>query len=137
MAVEGRTPEPAQPAGFRAFWARYSPLFVPILAVITALIVGAVIIGITGGDWLAAYIGLWQGAFGSPRALANTVIRGTPYIICGLAVALAFKSGLFNIGAEGQLYAGAMCAVVIGTTLRLPPLLHIPMGIVAGAVGGA
>ncbi|WP_129672234.1 ABC transporter permease [Candidatus Chloroploca sp. Khr17] len=137
MAVEGRTPEPAQPAGFRAFWARYSPLFVPILAVMTALVVGAVIIGMTGGDWLAAYIGLWQGAFGSPRALANTVIRSTPYIICGLAVALAFKAGLFNIGAEGQLYAGAMCAVVIGTMLQLPPILHIPMGIVAGAVGGA
>ncbi|HMQ33492.1 MAG TPA: ABC transporter permease [Chloroflexaceae bacterium] len=136
QAVEGRGPNPG-PSGFRGFWERYSSLLVPVFAVFSALVVGALMIGLTGGDWLAAYIGLWQGSFGSPQAIASTLVRSTPYVICGLAVALAFKSGLFNIGAEGQLYAGSICAVVIGTTMQLPPIFHIPMGIVAGALGGA
>ncbi|GAB4427427.1 MAG: ABC transporter permease [Chloroflexi bacterium OHK40] len=135
QAVEGRTP--SGPAGFRAIYERYSPLLVPVLAVFTALVLGALMIGLTGGDWLAAYIGLWQGSFGSPRAIADTVVRSTPFIICGLGVALGFKAGLFNIGAEGQLYAGAVCVVVVGTVLQLPPVLHIPLGIIAGALGGA
>jgi ABC-type uncharacterized transport system permease subunit len=99
--------------------------------------VGALMIGLTGGDWLAAYIGLWQGSFGSPQAIAGTIERSTPFVICGLAVALAFKAGLFNIGAEGQLYAGSVCVILAGTLLELPPILHIPLGILAGAVGGA
>jgi ABC-type uncharacterized transport system permease subunit len=136
QAVEGRSPSP-DPAGIQGLWQRYSPLLVPVFAVFTALVVGALMIGLTGGDWLAAYIGLWQGSFGSPRAIADTLVRSTPYVICGLAVALAFKAGLFNIGAEGQLYAGSLCAVVIGTTLQLPSILHIPAGLLAGAIGGA
>jgi ABC-type uncharacterized transport system permease subunit len=131
-----RTPSKG-PSGFRELYERYSPILVPVLAVFTALVVGALMIGLTGGDWLAAYIGLWQGSFGTPRAIADTVVRSTPFIICGLGVALAFKSGLFNVGAEGQLYAGSVAVILIGTTMRLPPILHIPLGIVAGAIGGA
>ncbi|NTU85279.1 MAG: ABC transporter permease [Chloroflexales bacterium] len=134
QAVEGRSPKPP---GLRSLWERYSPLLVPVLAVFTALVLGALLIGLTGGDWLTAYIGLWQGSFGSPRAVADTLVRSTPYVICGLGVAIAFKAGLFNVGAEGQLYMGALCAVLVGTTLRLPPIFHIPLGIVAGALGGA
>jgi ABC-type uncharacterized transport system permease subunit len=132
QAVEGRSP-----SGLRSFYERYAPAVVPVLAVFSALVVGALMIGLTGGDWLAAYIGLWQGSFGSPQAIAGTVERSTPFIICGLGVALAFKSGLFNIGAEGQLYAGSVCVILVGTLLELPPILHIPLGILAGAVGGA
>lgn len=131
-----RTP-PSGPAGFRELYERYSPILVPVLAVFTALVVGALMIGLTGGDWLTAYIGLWQGSFGSPIAIANTVVRSTPYIICGLGVALAFKAGLFNVGAEGQLYAGSVAVVLVGTTMQLPPIFHIPLGIIAGALGGA
>jgi general nucleoside transport system permease protein len=136
QAVEGRSPSP-EPAGIGDLWRRYSPLLVPVLAVFTALVVGALMIGLTGGDWLTAYIGLWEGSFGTPRAIADTLVRSTPYVICGLAVALAFKAGLFNIGAEGQLYAGSLCTVVVGTTLQLPPIFHIPLGLLAGALGGA
>jgi simple sugar transport system permease protein len=133
QAVEGRNP----PTGLRGLWDRWSPAMVPVFAVFTALLLGALLIGLTGGDWLEAYIGLWQGALGSPQAIANTVVRSTPFIICGLAVALAFKSGLFNVGAEGQLYAGAVFAVVVATMLRMPAVLHIPVAILAGALGGA
>ncbi len=110
---------------------------VPVLAVFTALVLGALIIWLTGKDWMAAYIGLWQGSFGSPGAIAATLVRSTPFIITGLAVALGFKAGLFNIGAEGQLYAGALLAVVVGTSLvGWPAVIHVPLAIVAGAVGG-
>ncbi len=129
--------EERSPTGPRSLYERYAPALVPVLAVFSALVVGALMIGLTGGDWLAAYIGLWQGSFGSWPAIAGTIERSTPYVICGLAVALGFKSGLFNIGAEGQLYAGSVCVIVVGTLLQLPPILHIPLGIIAGAVGGA
>jgi len=136
QVYESRNPSPG-PTGLRALWERWSPALVPVFAVFTALLLGALMIGLTGGDWLAAYTGLFQGALGSPRALADTVVRATPFIISGLAVALAFKSGLFNVGAEGQLYAGAVFAVVVATTLRLPAIFHIPLSILAGALGGA
>ncbi|MDW8402599.1 ABC transporter permease [Chloroflexus sp.] len=135
--AQAATETGVHPSALRQIWDRWSGILVPILAVFSALVVGAFIIGITGADWQAAYIGLWEGAFGSPRAIADTVVRSTPFIICGLAVALAFKAGLFNIGAEGQLYAGAVAAVVIGTTLQMPAIFHIPATLIAGALGGA
>jgi simple sugar transport system permease protein len=135
-----RNTDPQQPRQFRAMpYLRntLSALAVPFLAVFTALVIGAVVIAFTGKDWLAAYIGLWEGSFGSLRAIENTVVKSTPYIIAGLGVALGFKAGLFNIGAEGQLYAGALLAVLVGFGLAgLPPLLHVPLAIAAGALGG-
>lgn len=72
-----------------------------------------------------------------PGNLENTVVRAIPYIIAGLAVSLGFKAGLFNIGAEGQLHLGAILAAWIGfSLLGLPPLLHIALVLLTGAVGG-
>ncbi|HEY8598775.1 MAG TPA: ABC transporter permease [Thermomicrobiales bacterium] len=112
---------------------------VPALAIFTALLLGALIIWATTGSLataLAAYGGLWEGALGSPKAIAGTLVRATPYVFTGLAVALAFKCGLFNIGAEGQLALGAVCAAWVGYRFQLPGLLHIPLTILAGIVGG-
>ena len=112
---------------------------VPALAIFTALILGAILIWLTTGSLataLAAYGGLWEGALGSPRALAGTLVRSTPYIFTGLAVALAFKCGLFNIGAEGQLALGAVCAAWVGYRFQMPGLLHVPLTILAGIAGG-
>lgn len=74
-----------------------------------------------------------------PRNLIDTIVRTIPFILAGLAVALGFKCGLFNIGAEGQLYAGALLAVFVGyhpAFSGLPGLLHIPLAVLAGIVGG-
>src|ERR1700681_1785326 len=87
-------------------------LAIPLLAVITALVLGAVIIAATGGNALLAYQGLWEGSFGRPRGLSDTLVRATPYIFAGLAVALAFKGGLFNIGVEGQIAVGSIVAEI-------------------------
>ncbi len=114
-----------------------SPLIVPVLAVITALAIGGVIIWLTGKDPVAAFSGLWAGSFGSLQAIERTIVRSTPFIIAGLAVALGFKAGLFNIGAEGQLYAGSVMAVLVGAGITgLPLIIHLPLTIAAGALGG-
>lgn len=116
---------------------------VPILAVFTAMVVGGGVIALAGGNPLAAYIGLFQGAFGSAKALSETAVWATPYIFAGLAVALAFKGGLFNIGAEGQLAFGAVATAWVGYALpehlglTLPAIVHLPLAIGAGVLVGA
>ena len=118
-------------------------VLVPLLAVFTALVIGALIIKAAGGEPLDAYKGLFQGALGSPKALSETTVWATPYIFAGLAVALAFKGGLFNIGAEGQLALGAVAAAWVGYALpdvlgvTLPAVIHVPLAVGAGMLAGA
>ncbi len=118
-------------------------LLVPLLAVLTAVVVGGLVILAVGGNPIAAYIGLFQGAFGSAKAMSETAVWATPYIFAGLAVALAFKGGLFNIGAEGQLALGAVTASLIGYALPewlgfdLPAIIHVFLAIGLGALAGA
>ncbi len=118
-------------------------LLVPFLAVLTAVIVGGIIIAIVGGNPFNAYLGLIEGSFGSAKALSETAVWATPYIFAGLAVAVAFKGGLFNIGAEGQLAFGAVTAALIGYALpgwlgiSLPAYIHIPLSVGLGMLAGA
>lgn len=118
--------------------ARYQEFIIPLLSIATSLIIGAVIIYASGADVYKAYRGLWQGAFGKPRAIAETFVITTPYILSGLAMAFGFKCGLFNIGVEGQLYAGAVSAAFIGYAVRgLPHFIHLPLAMLIGIAGGA
>lgn len=116
-------------------------LVIPLLAVFTALVIGGIIIMLTGSSFaetIDAYKALLQGSVGSIRAISQTLTEATPLIFTGLAVALAFRAGLFNIGAEGQLLMGGMLAVLAGFTFTgLPWFIHLPLAIVAGAIGGA
>ncbi len=116
-------------------------LLVPALAVFTALVIGGVIIMLTGyslSETLAAYRALLEGSVGSLRAISQTLTEATPLVFTGLAVALAFRAGLFNIGGEGQLLMGGMLAVLAGFTFTgLPLIIHLPLAIVCGAIGGA
>src|SRR5690242_15852749 len=89
-------------------------LLLPLLGIFTALLVGAIIIGVSGFNPLDAYIGLFQGAFGGWEQINQTLAVATPYIFTTLAVAFAFRAGLFNIGAEGQLRVGAVVAAWMG-----------------------
>ncbi|NWF69587.1 MAG: ABC transporter permease [Chloroflexi bacterium] len=88
----------------------------------------------------AAYLRLGGGVLlFLPGQLEDTLVRSIPFIIAGLAVALGFKAGLFNIGAEGQLYIGATCAAVVGFVgvfSGLPLIIHLPLVIIAGILGG-
>lgn len=115
---------------------------IPILAIFTAVVIGGIIIKWVGGDPFLAYKGLLEGSFGSKKALSETAIWATPYIFAGLAVALAFKGGLFNIGAEGQLAVGAVFSSLIGYALPgwlgfdLPAFIHMPLAIIIGMLMG-
>ncbi len=112
-------------------------LLVPALAVVTALLVGAVIMWMSGDDPLAAYRGLFSGAFGSGRAWSTTIRKMTPLILTGLSVAVAFKAGLFNIGASGQFMMGTVASVAVGVNFEgLPAWIHLPLALFAGILGG-
>jgi len=151
-------------------------LAVPILAIFSALVIGAVVIvlsdvtfferlqsdpgaalGAAVGEVLRAYRELFTGALGSPTdyvdaftsgdpdlirkafvPISETLLAATPLIFTGLAVALGFQCGLFNIGAEGQLYVGAMFGTFAGFAFAgLPWFVHIPLAVGAGFLGGA
>ncbi|MBP6177510.1 MAG: ABC transporter permease [Anaerolineales bacterium] len=115
---------------------------VPFLAILTAVVVGGLIIKFVGGDPFLAYKGLIQGSLGSKKALSETAVWATPYIFAGLAVAIGFKGGLFNIGAEGQLAVGAVFSALIGYALPewlgtdLPTIIHLPLAILCGVLMG-
>lgn len=118
-------------------------ILIPLLAIVTAVILGGIIIAAVRGNPFLAYYGLIQGSFGSAKALSETAVWATPYIFAGLAVALAFKGGLFNIGAEGQLALGATVSALIGYALPgwlgidIPAIIHLPLTILVGLVAGA
>jgi simple sugar transport system permease protein len=111
---------------------------IPIVAVILAAVIGAMILAISGADPLAAYRALLEGALGRPTAIQRTLEKATPLIFSGLAVAFAFKGGLFNIGAQGQLLFGAIVAAAVGFGIEdLPAIIHAPLALLAGALAGA
>jgi general nucleoside transport system permease protein len=111
---------------------------VPLLAIFTALVIGGLIILATGASVVSAYSGLFAGALGSPQAIANTLVEATPYILAGLAVALGFKCGVFNIGVEGQIIMGSLFSAVAGYMIvGVPGIVHAPVALLCGMVGGA
>lgn len=114
---------------------------IPALAVFTALVIGLLIIMATGssfGEAMTAYGALLKGSVGSIRAVSETLVAATPLLLAGLSVALAFRAGLFNIGGEGQLYIGGMTALIVGFSFTgLPMVIHLPLALIAGFIGGA
>ena len=112
-------------------------LLAPVAAVAAALALCALLVAWTGAPVLRAYGLLLEGAAGSRFALTETLTRATPLILTGLAAAVAFRAKLWNIGAEGQLYMGALAAVVLGGgVLDLPAWLLLPTVMIAGAAAG-
>jgi simple sugar transport system permease protein len=149
---------------------------IPLLAILTGLIIGAILIAVTSQSVYAAfgesfwqglgtafteiftaYRALFTGSIGDPFRIFNalgsgdarairsalnpfleSLVQATPYIFAGLAVAFGFRSGLFNIGVEGQLFIGAACATFVGYAITgLPGIIHMPLAFLAGALGGA
>ena len=156
--------------------ARVRGVLLPVLALLTAFVIGGLVIvatdagllGMWGSDPVAAigaswsavagtYGALLRGSIGDPGQLvgalialdwdavkqafgplSETIVSATPLIFTGLSVALAFRVGLFNIGAEGQLYIGALFAVIVGFSfVGLPWFIHLPLAVLAGFLGGA
>lgn len=107
-------------------------------AAVAALLLTAVPLVLAGAPVLRAFALMAEGAAGSLFNLTETLARATPLIFTGLAAAVAFRARLFNIGAEGQLYAGALAAVAVGTgAVAVPAWVLIPLILVVGALAGA
>ena len=113
---------------------RSSTVLIPILSAVVSLLFAAIPLIAAGANPLIAYVEMAKGVFGSIFAISEMLTRATPLIFTGLAAAIAFRAKLWNIGAEGQLYLGAIAAVTIGSGLfDLPALLLLPLIIVLGA----
>ena len=134
-------------------------IWLTFLSIVLALAVGAVLIVVSNDEvvssmdyffsypWDAisaagqaigdSYWALLEGSVGSGNAIGQTLERAAPLACAGLGVTLAFRVGLFNIGAQGQLIAGAICAGYVGFTWDLPPVLHLIVALIAGLLGGA
>ncbi len=160
--MSGRPPETEdkEQSGFGAFlddltgvnvdWR--AAVLVPALAVLAALVVSVIIIIVSDidlwrefslsalGDSLAqARSAMWAllvGSFGSLTATSETLVFSAPLILAGLSVAIGFKAGLFNIGAEGQMLIGGMAAVLVGIKFSLPIVFHLPLVVIGAIVGG-
>ena len=131
-------------------------LIVPTLAVISALLIGGLIVAVTDVDILRmwdddpggafsetlssvgrAYRAMFEGSIGSVNALSETLFAATPLILAGLAVAVGFQAGLFNIGAEGQMVIGGMTALYVGFTIDAPTIVLLPLALIGALAGGA
>ncbi len=108
-----------------------------LLSIIFGLLVGALFLLITGKNPLTTFYWMFYGAWGSPKFIAEMLTRATPLILTGLALAVGFKAGVFNIGAEGQLLFGGITAAVIGAYLSLPGILHPTLALICAALAGA
>lgn len=112
-------------------------VLLPLVAVVLGLVLGAVVMWSAGNDPLVAYRAMLDGSFGGITELGRTLEKATPLILTGLAVAFAFKAGLFNIGAQGQLLLGAVFSAWVGFRFDLPALLHVPLALVVGILAAA
>ncbi len=115
-------------------------VLLPVLAVFSALVIGAVIIILSGESFetaMAAFAALARGSLGSVSAISETLVAAAPLILAGLAVAIGFRAGLFNIGGEGQILIGGMVAVAVGFSFEgLPLVVHLPLALLGGIIGG-
>jgi ABC-type uncharacterized transport system permease subunit len=112
-----------------------------VVSIFLGLIAGAVVLVFTGYNPLVAYYVIIKGVVSKPKYIAYTLISATPLIMTGMSVAFAFRTGLFNIGAEGQFIMGALVAALTGYYIHLPPVIHVIFviicaGLAAGLWGG-
>lgn len=112
-------------------------LVVALVSILLGLLAGAVLMAVTGNNPFAGFRFLFRGGLMNVERIGNTLATATPLIMTGLSVAFAFNTGLFNIGASGQMLFGGLCATALGLTLNLPKPLLLPLMIIAAMGGGA
>jgi len=116
----------------------WSHLLYSFIAILLAFGIGALLIKISGFSVIKAYSSLWDGAFGNMYSISQTLLNTIPLIFTGLAVAIGFKAGLFNIGGEGQMVVGAFASAIVAIALKsLPGIILIPAAFLAGGLAGS
>lgn len=120
---------------------KWYPMFISIIAIIAALVLGGIIIAIVGGDPIKSYAHIGRASFGSLGVFSDTLVKAIPLILVGLACSVAFRMKLWNIGAEGQFYLGAFGASAVVLIPILPPntspWILIPVMVIVGMAAGA
>jgi simple sugar transport system permease protein len=110
----------------------------PVFATLAALLIGAVMLLFLGVNPIVAYAALWDGAFGSSNAFAETLVKATPLLLVALGICISFRGDVINIGGEGQMIMGAILATWVGLTFTsLPGWVVITLALLAGFLGGA
>ena len=108
-----------------------------LCAVLLAFLVGAGIMLLCGFDPIQCYGALFEGALGKPRAIGNTLAKATTLALCGLAMSVAAKAGIFNVGGEGQLFMGALAAAVVGAQVKgVPAWVVVILALLASLLAG-
>ncbi len=110
---------------------------VTLLAVFLGLLAGAILMALTGNNPFQGYFYLLRGGLMNAERIGNTLAAASPLVLTGLSVAFAFKTGLFNIGASGQMLIGGLAATAVGLTFALPKLVLLPLVVIAAILGGA
>jgi simple sugar transport system permease protein len=124
---------------FQSDWfSRLVDALLPVFATLAALVLGAVMLLILKVNPITAYAALWEGAFGSANAFAETLVKATPLLLVALGICISFRGDVINIGGEGQMIIGAIFATWVGLTFTgLPGWLVITLAMLAGFLGGA
>lgn len=113
------------------------PITSTIIAIIFGFLVASLILAAAGYNPIQAFSALFAGIYSKPKYLSNTIIKSTPIILTGLSVAFAFKTGLLNMGAEGQYIMATVAVTTLGILLDLPPVIQVPVLLLAGMAAGA
>ena len=117
---------------------RYLAYSIPVLAVFAALLFGAIMLVLLGANPFKGYSELFIGAFGSGDALIATLLKATPLLFVGTGIVIAFRAGVINIGAEGQMVLGGLFAAMAALYLpEMPAVIMVPAVLIAGVIGGA
>lgn len=114
----------------------FNQLILAVVTILLALLVGAIVIIISGNSPIEAYMAMFNGAFGSKQRFMEVLLKMIPLVILSLGTSIAFKAKLWNIGGDGQFIFGAIAAVWVGVYSGLPPILGVPLSIIAAIVGG-
>lgn len=117
------------------FFQRLFDALLPFAAVLAAFLIGAVLLLLQGVNPLEAYQAMFAGAFGNKNGLSDTLVKAIPLMLVGLGIAIAFRGGVINIGAEGQLIVGSLLATYLG--VQMGESLPAYLGIIIGMLGGA
>jgi general nucleoside transport system permease protein len=110
---------------------------ISLLSALAALAVSGALTATIGVSPLDAYGRLWEGSLGSTEAVGTTFVKSLPLVLTALGFVVALRCGLWNIGMEGQLYAGAVAAAVVGANVQAPAAVHLPLTVLASAAAGA
>lgn len=113
-------------------------IYFPLISLVAAMLIGSIVIIATGRNPISAYGVMINGAFGSFAGWDQTIVKAIPFMFTGLSYAIAKRCGIINLGAEGQFKIGALCAAIIGVSFsHLPMIVHLPLTLFAGFLGGA